>query len=75
MVLQGEAVPVERIVREQARGQGHRGHQDAPREAESQPAAALQHGRGVGQESPHLPPQGECYCLAKKIWNEPNAGR
>ena len=59
MVLQGEAVPVERVLREQARGQGDRGDEDAPREAEGQPAAAVKHGRRVGQESPYLPSQGE----------------
>ena len=61
VVLQGEALPVERVLREQARGQGDRGDQDAAREAEQgQRAAAVKHGRRVGKESPHLPPEGEC---------------
>ena len=38
---------------------GHRGDQDAPREAERQRPAAFQHGRRVGKEPPHLPTQGE----------------
>ena len=60
MVLQGEALPVERVLREQARGQGDRGDQDAAREAEQgQRAAAVKHGRRVGKESSHLPLEGE----------------